>query len=110
METPTWFDLGPDYGVLELNEEVTLPGPALELHLMMSERGGLVAWWSTERGESRGLVLVGGGRMRSIAYLARVVRTDIERMDAEPSSESPRSPRAGWLRRQGLRWAAASGP
>jgi hypothetical protein len=81
METPTWFDLGPDYGVLELHEEVTLPGPALELHvratvhhaaksaftigrsmqlhLMMSERGGLVAWWSTERGETLGFVEVG---------------------------------------------------
>jgi len=59
METPTWFEVGPSYGVLELDEAVTAPGPALELHVLMSERIGLVAWWSTERGETLGFVEVG---------------------------------------------------
>jgi hypothetical protein len=59
METSTWFDLSPHYGVLELDEEVTAPGPALELHVVRSEGVGLVAWWSTERGETLRFVEVG---------------------------------------------------
>jgi len=52
METSAWFDLAPDYGVLELHEAVTAPGPALELHVVRSEPSHLVAWWTTERGET----------------------------------------------------------
>ena len=33
MEIPTWFDLAHDYGVLELPDEATSSGPALELHV-----------------------------------------------------------------------------
>jgi hypothetical protein len=56
---PTCFDLGPDYGVLELDEAVTAPGPALELHVVVSERVGLVARWSTDLGVSLGFIEVG---------------------------------------------------
>jgi hypothetical protein len=59
METSTWFDLEPDYGVLELHEDVTAPGPALELHVALFERAGVVAWWTTEHGETLGFVEVG---------------------------------------------------
>ena len=59
MEPPTWFDLAPDYVVLELDEAVTAPGPALELHVVVSKRAGLVAWWSTDLAVSLGLVEVG---------------------------------------------------
>ena len=56
METSTWFDLAPDYGVLEVDEAVTAPGPALELHLVTDGATGTsVAWWSTDewRGSER---------------------------------------------------------
>jgi hypothetical protein len=59
MEKSIWFDLAPDYGVLELDERVTAPGPALELHVVSSKRVGLVAWWSTEQGETLGFVEIG---------------------------------------------------
>jgi hypothetical protein len=51
METLAWFDLAPDYGVLELHEAVTAQGPALELHILTdSETGMTLAWWSTGDG------------------------------------------------------------
>ena len=47
METATWFDLALDYGVLELHEELTAPGPVLELHLVIdSETDATIAWWA----------------------------------------------------------------
>ena len=47
----TWFALAPDYGVLEIDESVTFPGPALERHLLSDcETGTTVAWCSSEDG------------------------------------------------------------
>jgi hypothetical protein len=51
METLIWFDVGPDYGVLEVDEAITAPGPALELHLLIDRETGMtVAWWSSDGG------------------------------------------------------------
>ena len=58
METLAWFDLAPDYGVLELHEAVTSPGPALELHLAWGS-GVTVAWWADADGEYLGPAPVG---------------------------------------------------
>jgi len=59
MATSVWLDLAPDYGVLELDEAVTAPGPALELHVVRSQRAGVVAWWTTDAGRTLGFVEVG---------------------------------------------------
>lgn len=59
MNTAAWFEMTPDYGVMEFDEDVTAPGPALELHVVRSPRLGMLAWWSTEGGETLAFVLVG---------------------------------------------------
>ena len=61
METfTTWFDLAEDHGVLELPEHLTSPGPALELHVVISSDGtGTVAWWESDDGGWLGVVDVG---------------------------------------------------
>jgi hypothetical protein len=58
MEAPVWFDLARDYAVLEPHEYATAPGRALELHVVRSQRLGLVAWWMTDRGKALGFVEV----------------------------------------------------
>lgn len=45
----TWFDLSPDHGVLEIDEGATLPGPALELHVVVIS-DVTFAWWATDQG------------------------------------------------------------
>lgn len=47
-----WWSLGPHHGVLELGE-------GLELHLVIRERGGSVAWWLLDTGAWLGEALVG---------------------------------------------------
>jgi hypothetical protein len=47
----TVHDLAPDHVVLELREDLTAPGPALELHVVQdSETGQTIAWWEDECG------------------------------------------------------------
>jgi hypothetical protein len=58
MEIPAWFDLGPGCGVLELDETVTSPGPALELHVVVSEQGAR-RLWSKDLALSLGSVEIG---------------------------------------------------
>ena len=44
-----WFDLGDDYGVLELDERLTPPGLALELHVLkLHDSAETFAWWRTD--------------------------------------------------------------
>lgn len=60
-----WHDLEhpePDiqHGVLELNERLTQPAQALELHVVMTKPSGtMVAWWATDNGLMLGFVEVG---------------------------------------------------
>ena len=60
MGSPAWFDLAPDHEVLELDERLTAPGPALELHIVVDvEAGETFAWWMTDRGRMIGVADVG---------------------------------------------------
>jgi hypothetical protein len=61
METATWFDVAPNYGVLEFHEELTAPGRALELHLVIdSETDATIAWWAIgDRGLWLGKAVIG---------------------------------------------------
>jgi hypothetical protein len=55
-----WFSFGEDGGVLELDEALTAPGRALELHVVIdSELGRTIAWWENEEGAFLGAPLVG---------------------------------------------------
>ena len=55
-----WFDLHEDHGVLELAEDLSPPGLALELHVARDpETVSILAWWMSEHGEWLGCVLVG---------------------------------------------------
>lgn len=49
--SPVWWSLGPHHGVLELDH-------GLELHVILRERGGSVAWWLLDTGAwLRGVVV-----------------------------------------------------
>lgn len=53
-------DLSDDHVVLELHEDLTAPGPAVELHLVQdSETGGTIAWWEDDAGRFLGVASVG---------------------------------------------------
>ena len=53
-------NLSEDHVVVELNERLTEPGPALELHLVQdSETGTTIAWWEDETGSWFGPASVG---------------------------------------------------
>jgi hypothetical protein len=57
-----WHDLAPDHGVLELHEELTAPGPALELHVVTdTATGAAAAWWEDDEGTWLRIVEVGRG-------------------------------------------------
>lgn len=51
-------DLDEDHVVLEIHEDLTAPGPALELHVVI-DRGETLAWWAVESGRRLGEVLIG---------------------------------------------------
>jgi len=44
-----WFDLEQDHGVLELDQALTTPGPALEMDVHLTE-DGVIAFWLTDAG------------------------------------------------------------
>jgi hypothetical protein len=44
----TWYDLTETFGVLELHEELTAPGPALELHVIRSPSRTCACWVSDD--------------------------------------------------------------
>ena len=55
-----WHDLGPDHGELGLDEAITAPAPALELHIVRDAATGAArAWWMDENGKKLGAVRVG---------------------------------------------------
>jgi hypothetical protein len=54
----TWWDIGDGYGVLELNEAVTRPRAALELHVLTTD-GETRAFWLDDEGRWLGLAEVG---------------------------------------------------
>lgn len=48
--------------VVELHEQVTAPGPALELHVVACfETGATIAWWEDDAGTILGVAGVGSG-------------------------------------------------
>lgn len=54
--------LSEDHLVVELNERLTEPGPALELHLVRdSETGASTAWWEDDAGSCLAVAAVGCG-------------------------------------------------
>ncbi len=55
---PIWHDVTSDHGILELHEDLTAPGPALELHVV-NESGVAVAWWEDDNGTWLRIVDVG---------------------------------------------------
>jgi hypothetical protein len=61
METAAWFDVAPNGGVLELHEELTARGPALELHLVIDpETDATIALWAMgDRGLWLGKAVIG---------------------------------------------------
>jgi len=56
--TATWYDLTDNLGVLELYEDLTAPGPALELHLLRTPTK-THACWVSEDGRMQWWVRVG---------------------------------------------------
>jgi hypothetical protein len=52
--------LGADHVVVELHEQLTAPGPAVELHVVLDpETGETAAWWEDDRGILLRAALVG---------------------------------------------------